>query len=121
MRAHDDMAGAHTWPEHVEGRLLARAADVLRQLADPTRLHLLWLLAAGPLDVSSLTARVDASRSSVSQHLGRLRLVGMVRAQRDGRRMLYSLTSDHLRALVAEAYRYAEHEVREIPHHVDGR
>ena len=107
MRAHNDMAGARPWPEPVDGNVLARAADVLRQLADPTRLRILWLLADGPRDVSSLTEQVDASRSSVSQHLGRLRLAGLVRADRDGRRMHYRLASDELRALVDQALRYA--------------
>jgi hypothetical protein len=31
--------------------------------------------------------------------------------------MLYRLTSDHVRLLVAEAYAFAEHLDRDIPHH----
>jgi DNA-binding transcriptional ArsR family regulator len=78
-----------------DGAVLATAADVLAQLADPTRLHLVRLLGSGEQDVSTLTEQVAASRSSVSQHLGRLRLAGLVRARRDGRRMLYRVTSGH--------------------------
>lgn len=118
MRARDQLATAQGLPEQVVGDQLALAAEMLRHLADPTRLHLLWLLAGGPRDVNGLTAVVDASRSSVSQHLGRLRHAGLVRARRDGRHVYYSLTSDHLHRLVAEAYRFADHLVREIPHHV---
>lgn len=92
------------------------AAEVLAHLADPTRLHLLWLLTTEQ-DVSTLTAQVAASRSSVSQHLGRLRLAGLVQARRDGRRMYYRITSDHLAKLVTEALDYADHAVRDIPHH----
>jgi DNA-binding transcriptional ArsR family regulator len=115
MRAHDEMASAGDWPEHIDGNHRAKAAGVLRQLADPTRLHLLWLLADGPLDVSSLASQVDASRSSVSQHLSRLRLTGLVQADRDGRHMLYRLTNEHVRLLVAEAYRIVDH-LRELSH-----
>lgn len=92
---------------------------MLGHLADPTRLHLLHLLAEEQ-DVTTLTAQVAASRSSVSQHLGRLRLAGLVRARRDGRRMLYSITSDHLAELVTQALGFAEHTVRGIPHHTSG-
>ncbi|WP_263399855.1 ArsR/SmtB family transcription factor [Saccharopolyspora pogona] len=53
----------------------------------------------------------------MSQHLGRLRLAGLVRARRDGRRMLYRITSDHLSALVNEALEFAEHTVEGIRHH----
>lgn len=100
----------------MDGEQLAVAAEVLRHLADPTRLHLLRLLSTEQ-DVSTLTVQVAASRSSVSQHLGRLRLAGLVQARRDGRRMLYRLTSDHLAALIAEALNYADHAVYGIPHH----
>ena len=116
MRAHDELAIATDLPEQNQGEHLARAAEVLRHLADPTRLHLLLLLAQGPQDVNSLTAAVDASRSSVSQHLGRLRLAGLVRGRRDGRHMYYSLTSDHIERLVAETNRFVDHVVHDIPH-----
>jgi hypothetical protein len=32
--------------------------------------------------------------------------------------MLYSLTSDHLGRLIAEAHHFADHLVRGIPHHL---
>ncbi|WP_052371909.1 ArsR/SmtB family transcription factor [Amycolatopsis taiwanensis] len=112
MRAHND----ELHPARVDHEQLAVAAEVLGHLADPTRLHLLRLLVTEQ-DVSTLTAQVAASRSSVSQHLARLRLAGLVRVRRDGRRMLYRITSDHLTDLVAQALGYADHAVRGIPHH----
>ncbi|MEV5301167.1 ArsR/SmtB family transcription factor [Amycolatopsis methanolica] len=112
MRAHDNASGAGA----SEAERLTVAAEVLGHLADPTRLHLLRLLSTEQ-DVTSLTTRVAASRSSVSQHLGRLRLAGLVQARRDGRRMLYRLTSDHLADLVGQALDFADHAVRGIPHH----
>lgn len=71
--------------------------------------------------MSTLTAQVSASRSSVSQHLGRLRLAGLVRARREGRRMLYRVATEHLRDLVEEAYLFAGHLVHDIPHHAPER
>jgi DNA-binding transcriptional ArsR family regulator len=111
MRAHNNLATDSA------SQQLSVAADVLRHLADPTRLHLLRLLASGEQDVSTLAAQVTASRSSVSQHLGRLRFAGMVQAHRTGRRMLYRITSDHLSTLVNEVLEFADHTVRGIPHH----
>lgn len=102
-----------------EREVTALAADMLGLLADPTRLHLLRLLAAGEQDVTTLTAQVAASRSSVSQHLGRLRLAGLVQTRRDGRRMLYRVSSDHVHALVAETVQFVGHLIEEIPHHHD--
>jgi DNA-binding transcriptional ArsR family regulator len=117
MRARNNMAAANDSQQPLEARRLVVAAEVLGLLADATRLHLLRLLATGEQDVSTLTAQVNATRSSVSQHLGRLRLAGLVQARRDGRRMLYRITSDHLSTLVNEALEFADHTVRGIPHH----
>jgi DNA-binding transcriptional ArsR family regulator len=114
MRAHKDMSPEKD--KRLPPRQLMAATEVLAHLADPTRLHLLSLLTTEQ-DVGTLTAQVTASRSSVSQHLGRLRLAGLVRARREGRRMFYRITSDHLTDLVTAALGYADHAVREIPHH----
>lgn len=113
MHAHDN-----TSPEEAANHpeQYGAAAEVLGLLADPTRLHLLRLL-TDEQDVTTLTAQVDVSRSSVSQHLGRLRLAGLVEARRDGRRMLYRITSTHLAGLVDEALDFADHAVHDIPHH----
>jgi DNA-binding transcriptional ArsR family regulator len=117
MRAHNNVATASDSQQPADEQTLLVAADMLGHLADPTRLHLLRLLAGREQDVTSLAGQVPASRSSVSQHLGRLRLAGLVHVRRDGRRMLYRITSDHLSHLVEEALRFAEHTVAGIPHH----
>jgi len=114
------MAPASASQEADDAERLAVAAEVLGLLADPTRLQLLRLLAAGEQDVTTLADQVAASRSSVSQHLGRLRLAGLVQVRRDGRHMVYRTVSDHLSALVDEAMEYAGHTVRGIPHHRRG-
>lgn len=117
MRAHNNVTTVSTSQQPVEDQRLAVTAEVLGLLADPTRLRLLQLLATGEQDVTTLAGRVIASRSSVSQHLGRLRLAGLVQARRDGRRMLYRTTSDHLSALVDEALEFADHTARGLLHH----
>lgn len=90
---------------------LAEATEVFAMLADPTRLHLLWLIAQRESDVGSLTERCQASRTAVSQHLAKLRLAGLVEARREGRHVFYSLRDGHLRRLVLEALSHADHRV----------
>ena len=86
-------------------------------LADPTRLELMWALVDRERDVSALTAEVTASRSSVSQHLGRLRLAGLVEVRREGRRMIYRIRGGHAQRLVREALFHADHGVSGAPVH----
>ncbi|MET8540651.1 metalloregulator ArsR/SmtB family transcription factor [Kitasatospora sp. NPDC004799] len=96
---------------------LAAAGTVFALLADPTRLHLLWLLAGEEADVTALAAACGAARPSVSQHLAKLRLAGLVETRRDGRRAVYSLRDGHLRRLVVEALNHADHQVTGMPWH----
>jgi DNA-binding transcriptional ArsR family regulator len=96
---------------------LSVAASVFALLSDPTRLHLLWLLAAGESDVGTLTAACGGARPAVSQHLAKLRLSGLVQSRKDGRRMVYTLGDGHLRRLVVEALNHADHQITGEPWH----
>ncbi|WP_233625583.1 metalloregulator ArsR/SmtB family transcription factor [Actinoplanes sp. ATCC 53533] len=84
-------------------------------LADPTRLRLLVRLLDGEHDVTALTGAVDAARPTVSQHLGKLRLAGLVVVRRDGRRAVYAIADEHVRRLVTEALRAAERRASARP------
>ncbi len=86
-------------------------------LSDRTRLHLLWVLARQDADVTTLAETVGSSRTSVSQHLAKLRLAGLVEAHREGRHVRYTLVGGHLRRLLLEALGHADHAVTGEPHH----
>ncbi|MFE4373386.1 ArsR/SmtB family transcription factor [Streptomyces sp. NPDC056835] len=104
--------------QHTPGvRELAAAASVFSLLADPTRLHLVWLLTRGESDVTALAEACGAARPAVSQHLAKLRLAELVRARKDGRHVVYALTDGHLRRLVVEAISHANHQVTGEPWH----
>ncbi|HEY6797677.1 MAG TPA: metalloregulator ArsR/SmtB family transcription factor [Kineosporiaceae bacterium] len=96
---------------------MAAAAALLGLMAEPTRLRLLARLGLGAADVTTLTEACGTARTSVSQHLARLRLAGLVTASRDGRRMVYALRHGHLRRLVDEALNAADHEIDRLPPH----
>jgi DNA-binding transcriptional ArsR family regulator len=91
------------------------AATGFALLADPSRLRVLWVLAHGDADVSTLAEVTGVSASAVSQHLAKLRLAGLVQPTRDGRRQVYSVRGGHVRRLVLEALDQAEHQVSGLP------
>ncbi len=93
------------------------AASVLALLADRTRLSLVERLGRGEADVTTLTEACGAARPSVSQHLAKLRLAGLVTTRKDGRRVVYALGHGHLRRLVDEALNVADHQLRSLPPH----
>lgn len=104
-------------PEAPDSRRLDAATATFRMLSDPTRLHLLWLLAQEPSDVGTLVEQTGASRTSVSQHLAKLRFSGLVTSQKQSRRVIYSLTDGHLTRLVMEGLNHADHTVTGEPAH----
>ncbi|MEV5506030.1 ArsR/SmtB family transcription factor [Streptomyces orinoci] len=69
--------------------VLAEAAAAFGLLASPARLHLVWALAQGESDVSGLAERVGGALPAISQHLAKLKLAGLVRSRREGRRVVY--------------------------------
>ena len=121
MYARDNVAGAQDGQQQPPGdAVMHRAVTTFAMLADATRLRLLAGLLDAEQDVTALTAAVGAARPAVSQHLGKLRLAGLVTVRREGRRAVYTVAGPHVRRLVVEALHAAEHHVSDRPAHHDG-
>ncbi|MDQ3152253.1 MAG: metalloregulator ArsR/SmtB family transcription factor [Actinomycetota bacterium] len=90
----------------------ALAAESFRLLADPTRIKILWALLQGESSVACLAELVGAAPTAVSRHLAKLRLAGLVRGRREGTFVFYSAADEHVRELLAEALRHADHAER---------
>ena len=72
-------------------QLLARIAERLKALADPTRLRILHCLQDGELCVSDVIEQVGGSQANVSKHLGILRRAELVAAERKGLHVHYRI------------------------------
>jgi DNA-binding transcriptional ArsR family regulator len=75
--------------EDPSAEVLAEAASVFGLLASSARLHIMWALSQGESDVTNLADRVGGALPGVSQHLAKLKLAGLVRSRREGRRQVY--------------------------------
>ncbi|MFH8534792.1 ArsR/SmtB family transcription factor [Streptomyces tendae] len=80
-----DVGGSGDPPTEV----LTEAAAAFGLLASSARLHIVWALSQGESDVSHLADRVGGALPAVSQHLAKLKLAGLVRSRREGRRVVY--------------------------------
>ncbi len=96
---------------------VARAVEVLRLLADPTRLRILVLLQGAELTVGELARELGRAVPAVSQHLAKLRAAGLVVARRDGTSVHYSQPDEHVAALVTNVLHHAEHLLYANPPH----
>ncbi len=70
--------------------------DTFTALADPTRRHIIEVLAVGESSFGDLAERFEMSRPAVSQHLKVLRDAGIVTARADAQRRIYRLNNDSL-------------------------
>ncbi|MGH3727600.1 MAG: ArsR/SmtB family transcription factor [Micromonosporaceae bacterium] len=87
------------------------AGELLRALAAPLRIAIVTELGGGPRCVHELVDVLRAPQPLVSQHLRVLRGAGVVRGQRRGREIAYSLTDEHIAHIVADAVSHAREVV----------
>ncbi len=100
-----------------EDAQVSEAVDILKLIADPTRLRILWALLHGEHSVNLLAEHVGAQPAAVSQHLAKLRLGHLVRTRREGTHVFYLAQNDHVRRIVEEALFHADHVVQGLADH----
>lgn len=66
-------------------------AEMLKVLADETRLAVVRVLMLGPRHVFEINASVGVEQTLLSHHLKVLRQASIVTSERDGKAVLYSL------------------------------
>jgi len=74
--------------------LLNKIADVLKAMADPTRLKILHCLHGGERCVSDILGAVGGSQANISKHLSVLRRAGLVDCRREGLNVFYRIIDD---------------------------
>ncbi len=77
----------------------ATTSDAFNAVAEPRRRAILSFLALQERPVGDIVDALALEQPSVSKHLRVLKEVGLVRARRDGRRMLYRTNALALRPL----------------------
>jgi ArsR family transcriptional regulator len=77
--------------ERLEREVNLLHANICQALADPKRILILYALSEGPRSVTELTEALDVPQPTVSRHLKVLRERRLVRSERDGGSVRYSL------------------------------
>ncbi len=86
---------------------LRRVAELMRQLGDPSRLRIFWILCHVEECVINIAAMTEMSSPAVSHHLRILRSSGLITSRREGKEMYY-------RAADTPIARRLHHGVEEI-------
>ncbi|GAB4241552.1 MAG: hypothetical protein Kow0032_29560 [Methyloligellaceae bacterium] len=81
---------------------IAEIAEILRLMGEPSRLRILLACLGQPGAVGEIAARVGIPRSLVSHHLRHLRASRLLRAEKSGKQVIYSLLDDRVRCIIAD-------------------
>jgi DNA-binding transcriptional ArsR family regulator len=93
-------------------------------VAEPRRRDILNYLALQERPVSDIVAALELEQPSVSKHLRVLKDVGLVRARREGRQMLYRVNADAIRPLhewTSTFQRLWQHQLHELKERAEAK
>ena len=90
-----------------EKEIMGHIADLFKGFADPTRVHILSMLAERELCVTDLCEGVGVSQSAVSHQLALMKQMHLVTSRREGKNILYSLADDHIRTILEMGMEHA--------------
>ncbi len=93
-------------PQHITdlAAQAEEAAQLLAAMANPKRLLILCNLLERERSVSELSRIVGLEQSPLSQHLSKLRALGLVKTRRDGQTIFYRLASEAVTRVLATLY-----------------
>jgi ArsR family transcriptional regulator, zinc-responsive transcriptional repressor len=94
----------------VDKKALDAAGELLRALSAPIRIAIVLQLLGGGRCVHELVGALTVPQPLISQHLRVLKSAGVVRGERSGREVVYSLVDDHLAHIVTDAITHATEE-----------
>lgn len=78
----------------------SQLADMFRMMGDSSRLRIILACLAEPVCVSDIAAQLQLSGSLVSHHLRLLRAARVLRAERRGKQVFYSVADEHIRCVL---------------------
>lgn len=76
--------------EHIPAvETIAAVSEAMKQLGDPSRLRIFWLLCHAEECVQNIAVAMEMSSPAVSHHLRLLKSAGLITSQRNGKEMFY--------------------------------
>ena len=77
-------------------------AEVFKVFGDSTRIKILYVLSESEMCVCDIAQLLNMNQSAISHQLRILKQARLVRFDRDGRSLIYSLADDHVHTMLAQ-------------------
>lgn len=85
-------------------------ADLFKVFGDSTRLKILFELFENEYCVTDLAERLDMNQSAISHQLKVLKQSKLVKNERKGKSIIYSLADDHVRGIINMGREHVEED-----------
>ena len=89
-----------------DGKSLYDLANLYKMFADHTRVKILWALSCEDMCVCDLAALLGMTKSAISHQLKSLRLANLVKYDRQGKVVYYSLADDHVKDIFEKGFEH---------------
>ena len=80
----------------VQEKMLFNLADLFKVFGDSTRIKILYALHEKEMSVTEISQELNMTQPAISQQLRVLKGNGLVKYQREGKSLIYSLADEHV-------------------------
>ena len=88
---------------------LDKSVNIFKALGDNTRLKIVEVLMSGEANVNSLVGLLGMTQSAISHQLKILKLNGIIKSERKGKEVYYSLDDSHIETIVKTVIEHTSH------------
>ena len=81
-------------------------ANLYKMFADNTRVRILWALSCEEMCVCDLAVLLGMTKSAISHQLKSLRLTNLVKYNKQGKVVYYSLADDHIKDIFEKGFEH---------------
>lgn len=92
--------------------LLGGLSEFFKIFSDETRLRILDVLLNGEKCVNEIAEKIDVSASAVSHQLKNLRMANLVKAEKSGQTVKYSIVDEHIEIILRYGLEHIAEEVK---------
>ena len=94
----------------LESKYIQEISKFFKIISDPTRLSILFLLQKEELSVGAIAASLNMEQSAISHQLKTLRTARLVKSERNGKQIIYSLDDLHVFSILDQALTHIKEE-----------
>ena len=92
--------------------IISKLSEFYKVFGDNTRLNILYELLNGGKYVNEISEKLKMSQSAISHQLKILRLYNLVKYEKKGQSVYYSITDEHVRGILEYGFDHMEEIIK---------